>query len=107
MRHRFVTCFLLAVLAIAGPLAVAPPSPACGIDGETAQAQAEQAITWAATLVEWHARRRVAAAPDDAVLLTLQAEAEGELAEARADFEGGMYPEALNRARNVQTLLEN
>jgi len=107
MRHRFATLLLTTAIAAAGLSIVPSQSTACGIDGETAQAQAEQAITWASTLVEWHARRRVAASPEDATVLTLQAEAENELAEAKAEFAGGMYPEALNRARNVETLLEN
>ena len=103
---------LLPIMTIAAVLATTmlAPSPvaACGNNGADPKAQAEQAISWATSLVEWHSRRRVATAdPADVGIVALQSEAEIELASAIEQFGSGMFEVALDHARTVEALLDS
>jgi len=106
MSHRIAR--LLAIAVLATQLVAPACASACGNTGEDAQGMARQAITWASSLVEWHSRRRVATAPEgDASVLNLHIRASDELEAARAQFAGGLFPQALTHAKNVEQLLDN
>lgn len=99
---------IVAFTILAAPLVFACAASACGNDGADVEARAGQAITWATSLVQWHARRRVATAePVDIGVLALQGEAESELAAAVDSFDAGMFETALTHARTVEALLNN
>ncbi len=112
MWIRSFVLSLLPVIAVTTVLTtslLAPaPAIACGNNGTDAEGRAEQAISWATSLVEWHSRRRVATAdPADVGIVALQGEAEIELTWAIEQFDSGMFEGALDHARTVEALLDN
>ncbi|TFH24375.1 MAG: hypothetical protein E4H03_03755 [Myxococcales bacterium] len=112
MRIRSFVRSFLPVIAVTTALIASLLAPArataCGNDGADAKTSADQAISWATSLVEWHARRRVATAdPADIGIIALQSEAEIELALAVEQFDAAMFEPALDHARTVEALLDN
>ena len=100
---------IIAVTTVLTTSLLAPaPVIACGNNGTDTEARAEQAISWARSLVEWHSRRRVVTAdPADVGIVALQGEAEIELTSAIEQFDSGMFEGALDHARTVEALLDN